>query len=155
MASSIIIRPFTSSDIFALVRLFQEAVQAINIKHYSPEQVAAWKEVDIERWKKSFEKNITFVAEIDGTIVGFADITHDGYLDRLYIHKEYQGRWVAVYLLRAVEKAARELGLAKITTNCSITAKKPAEKMGFVVVKEQTVEKNGIFFINYAMEKKL
>lgn len=155
MAADIKIRPYTNDDILAVVDLFRNAVQAINIQHYTQEQIAVWTDINTERWRKSLEQNITFIAEIDGIIVGVADISHEGYLDRLYIHKDYQGRWVSVHLFRAIEKAARELGLSKITTDCSITARKPAERMGFVVIKEQTVEKNGMSFINYAMEKKL
>lgn len=82
-------------------------------------------------------------------------MSHEGYLDRLYVHKDYQARFVALKLFRAIEQAARELGLSKITTDCSITAKVPAERMGFVVIKEQIVEKKGMKFVNYHMEKKL
>lgn len=164
MKPIIAIRPFSIADTPALISLFRDAVHAINIQHYSPEQVAIWAPEEIhvqhwqnkrEAWQKQFTTNITFVAEIEGKIVGFADMTHEGYLDHLYVHKEYQGRWVAFRLLKAIEQAAYDLGLKKITTDCSITAKVPAERAGFVVVKEQTVVKNGVSFINYAMEKKL
>lgn len=155
MNTSVVIRSFKEGDLPELIKLFQEAVHAINIRHYSIEQVAVWTQVDQEKWQKSLAKNITFVAEADGKIVGFADISPEGYLDRLYVHKEYQARFVALKLFRSIEQAARELGLNKITTDCSITAKVPAERMGFVVVKEQVVEKKGMKFINYHMEKKL
>lgn len=155
MNTSIIIRSFKSDDLPKLITLFQEAVAAINIRHYSADQVAVWTQVDQEKWQKSLAHNITFVAESDGQIVGFADMSHDGYLDRLYVHKDYQARFVALKLFRAIEQAAHDLGLSKITTDCSITAKVPAERMGFVVVKEQLVEKKGMKFINYHMEKKL
>ena len=155
--SNITIRPFKPSDTKKLIQLFRDAVHAINIRHYSPDQVAVWapEDIDENKWHTSLEKNITFVAEIDGKIVGFADMTHEGYLDRLYVHKDYQGRFIAVHLLREIEKAARELGLSKITTHCSITAKLPAKRMGFKVVKEQTVVKKGVELINYVMEKEL
>ena len=153
--STIAIRPFKSLDLPAVIQLFKEAVAAINIQHYSPEQIAVWTDIDSERWLKKLEQNIAFVAEMDSTIVGFADISHEGYLDRMYVHKDYQARWVSLHLFRAIEKAARELGLTKLTTDCSITAKVPAERMGFVVIKEQIVEKNGVQFTNYHMEKKL
>ncbi len=153
--STIAIRPFKSLDLPAVIQLFKEAVAAINIQHYSPEQIAVWTDIDSERWLKKLEQNIAFVAEMDSTIVGFADISHEGYLDRMYVHKDYQARWVSLHLFKAIEKAARELGLTKITTDCSITAKVPAERMGFKVVKEQIVEKNGVQFTNYHMEKKL
>lgn len=157
MNNNITVRPFRSSDTPVLVKLFRDAVHAINIQHYTSEQVAVWApaDIDINRWQASLEKNITFVAEIDSQIVGFADMTHEGYLDRLYIHKDYQGRWIALYLMRTIEKAARELGLSKITTHCSITAKKPAERVGFVVIQKQTVIRNGVELTNYVMEKAL
>lgn len=155
MNSAIIIRPFKSEDLTVLVNLFKEAVHTINIRHYSPEQVAVWTAIDIDRWQTSLEKNITLIAEVNRIIVGFTDMTREGYLDRLYVHKDYQARFVALKLFKAIEQVARDLGLKKITTDCSITAKTPAERMGFVVVKEQTVEKRGMMFINYHMEKKL
>lgn len=155
MNTSVVIRPFKEGDLTELIKLFQEAVHAINIRHYSIEQVAVWTQIDQEKWQKSLTKNITYVAEADNKIVGFVDMSHEGYLDRLYVHKEYQARFVALKLFRTIEQAARDLGLKKITTDCSITAKVPAERIGFVVVKEQVVEKKGMKFINYHMEKKL
>jgi len=153
--SNIIIRRYTPEDLSALITLFKEAVSAINIRHYSQEQVAAWTAVDESKWRRTLEENITYVAQIDGVIVGFADMTHAGYLDRVYVHKDYQLRGIALRLINVIEPLARALGLSKITTDCSITAKIPAERIGFVVIKEQTVERKGIVLINYVMEKKL
>lgn len=153
--NTISIRPYKPTDLASIILLFKEAVTAINIRHYSPEQIAIWTDIDPTRWQAKLEKMIVFVAEIDFTIVGFGDMTREGYLDHLYVHKEYQARWISLHLFRAIEKAARELGLSKITTDCSITAKIPAERMGFKVIKEQIVEKKGIKFINFHMEKKL
>ena len=163
---TITIRSYKASDLVAVIQLFKEAVTAINIRHYSPEQIAVWTEVDPVRWQAKLEAMIVFVAvsaeasgvgwaEIDSIIVGFADMTREGYLDHLYVHKDYQARWVSLHLFKAIEKAARDLGLTKITTDCSITAKVPAERMGFKVMKEQIVEKKDMQFINYHMEKKL
>ncbi len=155
--SKISIRPFNPSDTPYLIKLFRDAVHTINTKHYSPEQVAVWapEEIDEEKWKAKLSSLITFVAEIDGIIVGFADITCQGYLDHLYIHKDYQARFVSLHLLRAIEQAARDLGLSKITTDCSTTARVPAQRMGFKIVKEQTVIIKGVEMINYHMEKEL
>lgn len=153
--STITIRLYQPSDFDAIVTLFKEAVAAINIKHYTAEQVAIWTTINVERWQASLAKNITFIAETNGIIVGFGDMTHEGYLDRLYVHKEYQARFVALKIFKALEQRARELGLEKITTDCSITAKIPAVRMGFKVIKDQVVEKDGMKFINYHMEKSL
>lgn len=153
--STITIRPYKSSDFQAVIQLFKEAVAAINIRHYSPEQIAIWTDVNPIKWQTKLANMIVFVAKIDSTIVGFADMTREGYLDHLYVHKDYQARWVSLHLFKAIEKVARELGLTKLTTDCSITAKVPAERMGFKVINEQMVEKKGVQFTNYHMEKKL
>jgi len=76
-------------------------------------------------------------------------------LDRLFISKDYQGKFNSRHLLRHIEQAARRLGPNKIFTHCSITAKVLAMRAGFKVVKEQTVFKDGVHFINYVMEKEL
>ena len=73
----------------------------------------------------------------------------------MYVPKGYQARFIALKIFKALEQKAKELGLEKIITDCSITAKVPAERMGFKVIKEQVVEKNGMKFTNYHMEKKL
>ena len=153
--NTIIIRPFKPSDLSAIIKLFKQAVPAINIRHYSSMQVSIWIDIDELRWAEKLTKNISFIAKADSIIVGFIDMSYEGYLDHLYIHKDYQARWVSLRLLRAVEKAARQLSLTKIFTDCSITAKLPAERVGFRVIKEQVVEKNGVQFITYHMEKKL
>src|SRR5688572_25219744 len=116
--NTIIIRSFNQSDLPAIIQLFKEAVPAINIKHYSSQQISTWIDIDHVRWQEKLTNNIAFVAEIDLIIVGFIDMTHGGYLDHLYIHKDYQARFISLHLLRAVEKAARQLNLAHIVTDC-------------------------------------
>lgn len=62
----------------------------------------------------------SLVAEEDGVTVGFADMDADGYLDRLYVHKDYQGRGVATALCDALEQAVQ---CEAYTTHASITAR--------------------------------
>ena len=87
----------------------------------------------------------TRVAVEGGVIVGFADLGPDGYLDRLYVHRDWQGRGVASALCDALP-AAR-------TTHASITARPFFEKRGYQVLRAQQVERRGILLTNYIMEK--
>ena len=132
LMSTITIRPYNSSDLSIVIQIFKEAVAAINIRHYTPEQIAVWTDIDPARWQTKLKEMIVFVAVLrdasndapqDERIVGFADMTREGYLDHLYVHKDYQARWVSLHLFKTIEKAARELGLTKLTADCSITAK--------------------------------
>ena len=73
-----------------------------------------------------------------------------GYLDRLYVGKDFQRRGVASALC-----AAREGGSSapKFTTHASITARPFFQKQGYRVLKEQRVERKGVRLTNFVMEK--
>lgn len=91
------IRAYTSADCPQLAALFYETVHTVNAKDYPPEQLDVWAtgQVDLAQWDRSLRAHHSLVAEEDGVTVGFADMDADGYLDRLYVHKDYQGRGVA------------------------------------------------------------
>lgn len=152
-----IIRKYKSSDLDEIMQLFADTVHSIGARYYDQAQVAVWapEQMNIEKWRKSLEEHTTFVAEQEGHIIGFADLANDGYLDRLYIHKNYQARGVAFALIKRIEQEAREQGIATITTHASICAMPLAKRIGYVVINEQTVVLNGVKLINYVMEKKL
>ena len=86
------IRPYRSSDCPALAELFYQTVHAVNARDYSPEQLDAWADgrVELAAWDASFRAHDTRVAVEGGVIVGFADLGPDGYLDRLYVHRDWQ-----------------------------------------------------------------
>ena len=86
----------------------------------------------------------------DSIIIGFGDIDDSGYLDRLYIHHDYQRQGVATLLCDNLESKVKP-GV-KVTTHASITAMPFFENRGYRVVKEQFVERKGISLKNYIME---
>lgn len=147
-----IIRKYKSSDCEYLAELFFQTVHAVNSKDYTIEQLNAWASgnINIGEWDKSFLEHYTVIALDDGIIVGFGDIDNTGYLDRLYVHKDYQGQGVASAICDALEKAAET---NKIITHASITAKSFFEKRGYTVIKEQQVIRNGIPLTNFVMGK--
>ena len=90
------------------------------------------------------------VALKGGAVIGFGDIDESGYLDRLYVHRDYQGRGVASELCRRLESRYK---VKKIVTHASITAKPFFEKRGYKALKRQEVERRGVLLTNYVMEK--
>jgi len=154
----VIIRRFNPSDLESILQLFQEVVHSVGAKYYNPDQVNAWapKEgLDKDKWLKSLSEHITYVVEMDGRIIGFGDMAHSGYIDRLYVHKNYQGRGVALAIFRKLEEEARKMGLSELTTEASIMAKPLAVAQGFEVISEQRKVHRGVEFIIYIMRKKL
>ena len=146
------IRKYQAADFDEIAELFYNTVHSVNIKDYSQEQVDVWAtgKLDPNRWNKSLLENYTIVATEGRQIVGFGDIDKTNYLDRFYVHKDFQGRGVATAICDELEKQANG---ETISVHASITAKPFFEKRGYIVLKEQQVQLAGIFLINYVMEK--
>ena len=103
------------------------------------------------QWDASFREHKTVVAVEDSTIVGFGDMDSSGYLDRLYVHKDYQRRGIASAICDALEASVPG---KSITTHASITAKPFFLQRGYREVKEQTVVRQGISLTNFVMQKR-
>lgn len=149
----LILRPYESDDAAELLALFRHTVREINSVDYNPVQIGAWasEEIDIQEWHSRFAGRFAYVAMLDGRIVGFADMTTDGYLDRLYVSAEHQRRGIAKTLLARLKTDASRSGIAEISAEASITAKPFFEASGFTSVCKQTVECRGVKFTNYRM----
>lgn len=145
------IRGYRLGDCEEMATLFYNTVHTVNAKDYPPEQLDVWAtgQVDLEQWDRSFQEHISLVAVEDGVIVGFGDIDETGYLDRLYVHADYQGRGIATAICDRLESEIS----GTITTHASITARPFFEARGYRVIKEQQVERQGIFLKNFVMEK--
>ena len=146
------IRKYQSSDCKALADLFYHTVHTVNVKDYTKEQLQVWAtgQVDLENWDQSLQEHFSVVAVENEKILGFGDIDRTGYLDRLYVHGDYQGKGIATAICNQLEQAIQ----GNIITHASITAKPFFEKRGYQVIKEQQVERQGIFLTNFVMEKK-
>lgn len=146
------LRKYRPEDGTYLAELFYDTVHSVNAKDYTEEQLHVWATgtVDLEKWNASFLAHDSVVAIEEGRIVGFGDMDRDGYLDRLYVHKEYQKRGIAAAIC---DKLETTVCAGRFVTHASITAKPFFEKRGYKVVKEQQVERQGIFLTNYVMEK--
>lgn len=134
-----------------MTELFYNTVHMINAKDYTQEQLNVWAtgQVDLEKWNQSLREHYSVVAIENGIIVGFGDIDKNGYLDRLFVHADYQGKGIATAICKQLEQAVE----GKIITHASITAKPFFQKRGYKVIKKQEVERMGIFLTNFVMEK--
>ena len=145
------IRKYEPADCKELTELFYHTVHTINAKDYTKEQLDAWAtgQVDLKKWNASLQRHFGVVAVDDGIIIGFGDIDRTGYLDRLFVHKDYQRKGVATAICNQLESVVQ----GNIVVYSSITAKPFFEKRGYRVVKEQQVERQGVFLTNFVMEK--
>ena len=152
-ALAVTLRPYRPADCPALAKLFTETVHTVCAADYTPAQLDAWAPAcgpDLAAWDKSFRAHRTLVAELDGRLAGFGDLDPAaGYLDRLYVHKDLQGRGVATALCNALEEAAA----GPVVTHASVTARPFFARRGYRVLRAQQVERRGVTLANYVMEK--
>ena len=151
------IRPYHSDDCQAILSLFYETVHKINRRDYTREQIEAWtnnNNIDPIAWNLSLIHHKTLVAEMDNTIVGFGDL-NGNFLDRLYVHAEYQRRGIATAIMDRLERYAAEQNYTTIVTHASITAYPFFRDRNDQLLKEQQVERHGVFLKNIMMQKEL
>lgn len=149
---SMIIRQYQSSDCKELTELFYQTVHNVNAKDYTKEQLNAWApgNADLKEWDRSLREHDSVVAVEGGRIIGFGDMDETGYLDRLYVHMDFQRQGVATAICDRLEQTVK----GNIVSHVSLTARPFFEKRGYRVVKEQQVKRRGILLTNYVMEKK-
>ena len=147
-----VIRPYRSDDCATLAQIYYDTIHTVNAADYTEAQLDAWASgnVGLQVWDEYFLARHSFVAELTGIIVGFADMDDTGYLGRLYVHKDYQGMGIGKALCDTVEKA---VAVSKYTLHSSITAKPFYEKQGYRTVEMRQMPRKDQFITIYVMEK--
>ena len=116
-----LIRAYWPSDCMELAELFYNTVHTVNARDYTKEQLNAWAtgQINLEEWNRSLQQHYSLVAVDAQIITGFGDIDETGYLDRLFIHADYQGKGIATGICNRLEQAVQ----GNIVTHASITAR--------------------------------
>lgn len=151
----LIIRKYVEQDAGATWLLYFNTIRNINSRDYNQLQVAAWApdSMDLFIWNKRMTDIEPFVAEIDGTIVGYADLQNDGLIDHFFCHHQYQRQGVGRALMQHIFNIGTEKKIKLYFSQVSISAKPFFESFGFIVVKQQSVAVRGQQLINFHMQK--
>lgn len=149
------IRKANESDVDEITDLFYNTIQHVNIRDYSQKQVDDWSSwhENTDRWISKIREQYFIVAVSDDVIVGFASLAVDGYLDFMFVHKDFQRQGVATLLLYEIEKKAIEQGSTSVYSEVSITARPFFESKGYSVEKEQLKKSRNEYMINFVMRK--
>lgn len=151
------IRKGNSSDLPEMQQLFAETITHICSKDYDNVQIEAWRlgAENEMRWQKVIENQYVLIAVSHGKIAGFISLDQGNYIDLLFVHKDFQNQGTAFQLYQWVEQEAVRQKQPFLTADVSKTAKPFFEKMGFHIIREQSVPVRGTKLTNYKMEKKL
>lgn len=158
MKTDFMIRVALQSDTVELKQVFQNTVLAINRRDYSQAEVEDWASCgDNLANIKDMIKTHYFIVAVNqqSEIVGFSSITPQGYLHSMFVHKDFQGKGIAIMLLNEIEQYAITNGIMRITSEVSLTARPFFEKRGYIVEEEQKRKANQLSLTNFWMAKQM
>ncbi|MCP5282124.1 MAG: GNAT family N-acetyltransferase [Rhodoferax sp.] len=151
------IRRFQGGEAPALHRLRHDAIHQIAARDYTPQQIAAWAPatIDAQAWAEKMAANRPFIAEMDGQIVGFADVQPSGYIDYFFVSAEHPRQGIGNALMARLHEEAARQGMATLTSDVSRTAQPFFLHHGFAIVEQRQPVRQGVVVPNAFMRKHL
>jgi putative acetyltransferase len=151
------LRPFLAEDTPVLAAIFTASVEELTGDDYNEAQQEAWANVadDEEEFGKRLASELTLIATLQNSPVGFASLKGKDHIDMLYVHPGAAGQGVASALVDALEKLAGARGAKALTVDASDNAERFFAKRGYVGRQRNTVTVNGEWLANTTMRKEL
>ena len=151
------LRPFLLEDTPLLAEIFRASIEELAADDYSEGQQEAWASAadDEEEFARRLEGQLTLIATMNGSPVGFASLANNETIDLLYVHPAAAGHGAGAMLVDALEKLAGARGAKRLTADVSDTAQDFFKKRGFAAKQRNTVQLGGEWLANTTMEKKL
>jgi len=150
------LRPFLPQDTSVLAQIFRDSIEELTGEDYTPAQQEAWiaSADDEEAFGRKLAVQLTLIATIGGSPVGFISVQGTNHIDMLYVHPTVTLCGVATLLSDAVEKLTHSRGAKTLTVDASDTAQIFFAKRGFIAQRRQTVSCGDEWLGNTHMEKR-
>jgi putative acetyltransferase len=151
------LRPFLPADVPMLAAIFVAAIQELTGDDYSEPQQEAWAAVadDEEAFGKKLAGELTLIATIQNSPVGFASLRNNDHIDMLYVHPSVAGQGVGAMLCDALEKLAGARGTKLLSVDTSDNALEFFRKRGYVAKQRNSVTIRDEWLANTTMQKTL
>lgn len=155
MKSSVCIRRYRLGEERALFDIYYSAIHLVAHGDYSEEQVQAWAphNLDREMWAERMQGINPFVAELNGQVVGYADLQADGYIDHFFVSGRCPRRGIGTALMNHLFNEAQSCSLMELTSDVSRTAQPFYERFGFSVVEQRQPILRGVVIPNAFMRR--
>jgi putative acetyltransferase len=151
------LRPMLPDDVPLLREIFRDAIEELTADDYTEAQQEAWAAVadDEAAFGKKLAGQLTLVATLEGSQVGFASLAGKDTIDMLYVHPAAAGQGVAAMLADALEKLAGARGAGAVRVDASDSARGFFEKRGYVAQQRNTVSVGDEWLANTTLQKQL
>jgi putative acetyltransferase len=149
------IRRFNLGEEVALFEIYHSAIHLVACRDYTEEQVNAWAPADFDRdlWVNRIRGINPFVAEIEGKLVGYADVQSNGYIDHFFVSGRHPRQGIGSALMKLIESEAVRMGVPDLTSQVSRTTQPFFESFGFVVIEKRVPVIRGVEVPNALMRK--
>ena len=151
------LRPFLPADAPLVAEIFRASIEELAAEDYSEAQQGAWASAadDEEAFAARLAGQLTLLATLEGSPVGFASLAGTDRLDMLYVHPAAAGQGVGRMLCDALERLAAARGTARLLADVSDNARGFFDKRGFVAQQRNTVFRGDEWLANTTMQKDL
>lgn len=150
------LRPLLSDDVPVLAAIFTASIEELTGEDYSEAQQQAWMAAaEDEEFGKRLASDLTLIATLEGSPVGFASLRGTDHIRMLYVHPAVSGQGIATMLVDALEKLAGGRGATALTVDASDTAQSFFAKRGYTAQQRNSVTINDEWLANTTMKKTL
>lgn len=151
------IRRAQELDLPELAELFRQTVLAIAPKKYTPAQTYAWASfaADSSHFRQFILEGTTYVAQDETGILGFAGIATDGHISSVYVRSDCIHQGIGSTLMEKLLEYANDQGMQRLYAEASEFSLGLFQKFGFRLYDTEIVDRQGVQFKRYLMEKYL
>jgi putative acetyltransferase len=151
------LRPFLPADAPLLREIFRDSIEELTSDDYTESQQEAWASAadDVGEFRDKLSGQLTLVATLEGSPVGFASLEGKDKIDMLYVHPAATGQGVGAMLVDALEKLANARGTANLSVNASDSARRFFEKRGYIAQQRNSIAIGDEWLANTTLQKQL
>ncbi|TCU60701.1 GNAT family acetyltransferase [Bradyrhizobium sp. R2.2-H] len=150
------LRPFLPDDVPVLAAIFAASIEELTGDDYSEVQQEAWMAAaEDEEFGKRLAADLTLIATLEGSPVGFASLRGNDHIRMLYVHPAVVGQGIATMLVDALEKLAGSRGATSLSVDASDNAQGFFAKRGYTAQQRNSVTINDEWLANTTMKKTL
>lgn len=146
-----------AADMPQLAQLYYETVVHNAPRYYTEAQTQAWASFALDQtaFAQFLEGVTTFVMAADADLLGFAGVAADGHVTAVYVRGDRLGQGIGSQLLQTLLEYADSQGMQRLYAEASEFSLGLFLKFGFQQFDLEVVERNGVQFQRYLVEKTL
>jgi putative acetyltransferase len=151
------LRPYLAADALLLAEVFRVSIEELTQDDYTDAQRGVWAAAadDEAAFGARLAQELTLVATLGGSVVGFVSLEGADRIGLLHVHPAVAGQGIGAMLSDAVERLAASRGTPRLTVDASDSARGFFERRGYVAQRRNTVSCGDEWLANTTMEKPL